>query len=186
MTSITWLDFDCYAYIIHAIVKATGKNFIGIVATKEAYSFFEKQNYEKLYFYPDCYASKKYDRTEFIKEANDIKISWADLYSERSFYKYWTDFYNFSEDEMFSIVYHSIIFFKNMLKLHKPEFIIAQQIGENISNIVLYRVAKQMNIPIISLNQVYTHDRIIISESLTSSEISSKYLQTTDKNKIRH
>ena len=71
---------------------------------------------------------------------------WLDIFAERSFYKYWTDFHKFSKDEIFSITENSISFFIDVLEEFKPKLILMQQPGENISNLLLYPIAKKMGI----------------------------------------
>lgn len=181
---VVWLDFGPYAYINFGIISALSKlnksNFIGIVTTRQDISFFQNQQiipFQKLIYYPGCYIGKSsFDLNNLKKfeEKFDLHI-WLDVYAERSFYKYWTEFYKFTKDEILAIVEHSISFFANVLETYKPKLILMQQAGENISNLLLYRIAKKMGIKILMPNQVYLRNKIVISDNLISREISDEF-----------
>ena len=122
---IVWLDFGPLAYLNFGIASALSKienyNFIGIVSEKRDMSFFENQqkiSFQKLLYYPECYIGKSsFDLNDLKKfESNfDLNI-WTEIFTERSFYKYWTQFYKFNHDEILTIVYHTISYFVNVLE----------------------------------------------------------------------
>ena len=181
---IVWLDFDAYAYVNFGIISALSKldkfNFIGIVANQENLSFFQNQQiipFKKLIYYPDCYIQKPTFNLENLKkfeEKYDLNL-WLDVYTERSFYKYWTDFHKFTKEEILSIAENSISFFIDVLEKFKPKLVLMQQAGENISNLLLYRIAKKMKIKILMPIPVHTHNTIIISDNIGSREISDEF-----------
>jgi hypothetical protein len=181
---IVWLDFDAYAYVNFGIISALSKldkfNFIGIVANQENLSFFQNQQiipFKKLIYYPDCYIQKPTFNLENLKkfeEKYELNL-WLDVYTERSFYKYWTDFHKFTKEEILSIAENSISFFVDILEKFKPKLVLMQQAGENISNLLLYRIAKKMKIKILMPIPVHTHNTIIISDNIGSREISDEF-----------
>lgn len=181
---IVWLDFDAYAYVNFGIISALSKldkfNFIGIVANQENLSFFQNQQiipFKKLIYYPDCYIQKPTFNLENLKkfeEKYELNL-WLDVYTERSFYKYWTDFHKFTKEEILSIAENSISFFGDILEKFKPKLVLMQQAGENISNLLLYRIAKKMKIKILMPIPVHTHNTIIISDNIGSREISDEF-----------
>ena len=103
---IVWLDFDAYSYINFGIIIELAKldkyNFIGIVTTKQDVSFFENQKilpFKKIIYYPNCYINKQNYNLENLREyEKKFKLNLSmDIFSERSFYKYWTDFHKFNK-----------------------------------------------------------------------------------------
>jgi hypothetical protein len=181
---IVWLDFDAYSYLNFAIISALSKlgkfNFIGIVTTRQDITFFQNQKliqFKKLLYYPDCYINKYSFNIKNLKNfEKQFNLNlWLDIFAERSFYKYWTDFHKFSKDEIFSITENSISFFINVLEEFKPKLILMQQPGENISNLLLYQIAKKMGIKTLMPTILYLKNRILISDNLNSEEISNRF-----------
>lgn len=181
---IVWLDFDAYSYINFGIIIELAKldkyDFIGVVTTKQDMSFFENQEiipFKKIIYYPNCYINKKNYNIENLKnfEKKFGLNLWMDIFSERSFYKYWTDFHKFSKEEIYSIVENSILFFINILNEYKPKLVLTQHIGENISNLLLYKIAKNLNFKTLMPVPVHMHNKIVISNNLVGREISDEY-----------
>jgi len=181
---VVWLDFDAYSYINFGIINALSKidnfNFVGIVTTKQDMSFFQNQKkiqFKKLIYYPDCYINKSTFDLEKLKEFEkkfELNL-WSDIFTERSFYKYWTDFHHFTKEEIFVIIEKSISFFVNILETYKPDMILTQYVGENISNLLLYRIAKKMGIKIIMPIPMFIHNQILVSENIVGSEINDGF-----------
>lgn len=181
---IVWLDFDAYAYVNFGIISALSKldkfNLIGIVANQENLSFFQNQQiiqFKKLIYYPDCYIQKltfDLDKLKKFEQKYDLHL-WLDVYAERSFYKFWTDFHKFTREEILSITENSISFFIDVLEKFKPKLVLMQQAGENISNLLLYRIAKKMEIKVLMPVPVHTHNTIIMSDNIGGREISDEF-----------
>ena len=181
---VVWLDFDTYAYTTFAIISALSKlgkfNFIGIVTTQQDISFFQNQQiipFKKLIYYPECYIGKTcfdLDKLKELEKKYDLNI-WLDVYAERSFYKYWTDFHKFTKDEILSILENSVSFFVDILETFKPKLVLMQQAGENISNLLLYRIARKMGITTLMPNILHMKNKILVSDNLLSSEISDEF-----------
>lgn len=181
---MVWLDFDTYAYINFGIISALSKlgnfNFIGVVTTPQDISFFQNQqiiNFKKLLYYPECYVGKSsYDLENLknIEKKYDLNV-WLDVFVERSFYKYWTDFHKFTKDEILTIIDNTITFFVDIFEKYRPKLIIMQQAGENISNLLLYQLAKKFGVRILMPNQLYLKNRIVVSNNLISREVSDEF-----------
>jgi len=181
---VVWLDFDAYAYISFGIISALSKldkfDLIGIVATKQDMSFFQNQHiveFKKLFYYPECYIKKSsfdMDTLKNYERKYDLHL-WLDVYTERSFYKYWTEFHKFTKEEIFLIIQNSISFFIDILEKFNPKLLLMQIPGENISNLLLYRLAKKMGIKVLFPNPVYMHNKIVISDNIAIKEISDNY-----------
>jgi len=181
---VVWLDFGPYAYINFGIISELSKlgkfNFIGIVTTQQDIDFFQRQQlipFKKLIYYPACYTGKSsfnLDNLKKFEKKYDLNL-WLDAFAERSFYKYWTDFHKFTRDEILPIIENSISFFIDILETFKPKLVLTQQVGENVSNILLYKIAKKMGIKILMPNQLYLRNRILVSNNLLSKEISDEF-----------
>lgn len=188
-TILVWLDFGPYSYINLGIISELNKlgkfDFVGIITTHQDMSFFQKQNFvqfKKLLYYPECYIGKSsfnINNLKKIEEKFNLKL-WLDIFAERSFYKFWTDFHKFSREEILIIIENSILFYIDILEKFQPKAILMQQGGENVSNLIFYRIAKKMNIKILMPNGLHVKNRIHISNNLTSNEISEKF----EKSKI--
>jgi len=195
-TILVWLDFGPYSYINLGIISELKKlkefDFIGIVATHQDLSFFQKQkfiSFKKLLYYPDCYIGKteyNIDKIKKIEETLDLDL-WKDIFSERSFYKFWTDFHKFTREEILVIIEKSLSFFIDIINEYQPKKLLMQQPGENVSNLLLYRIAKKMNVEIFLPINLHLKNRIHISNNLTSKEISDEFikLKKDNKNKIK-
>lgn len=181
---IVWLDFGPTAYINFGITSALSKidkcNFIGIVSDKQDISFFQNQQitpFQKLFYYPDCYMGKPTfdsDNLKKFEEKFNLNI-WSDIFTERSFYKYWTEFHKFTKDEILAIVYHTISFFVDVIETYKPKLILMKQAGDNISNLLFYRIAKKTGVKILMPNQLGISNKVTISDNLISREISDEF-----------
>lgn len=183
---VVWLDFDSYAYTNFGVMLALSKlkkfNLIGIVTTKQDISFFKNQKlipFKKLIYYPSCYQNKSSFNIEKIKKfEKEFNLNlWLDVFAERSFYQYWTDFHKFTKEEIFPIIENSIEFFVDILENYKPKLVFMQQAGENISNLLLYQIAKKMGITTLMPNVLHLKNRILLSNNLKNSEISDKFKQ---------
>lgn len=199
MKVLLWLDFDCYSYIVLGLAKALDRHnanqYVGICATKTDYEFFKKQDiidFTDLRYYPDSYnCSEGYDMDHLTRLAVKYGIDWQTAYSERSFYRYWTWFHRFTDEEIKSIMYNSIRFFEGIIQLHKPDVVLSQQVGENLGNLILYKICKAMGVKIIMPNQVYVRDRVVMSEDILSMELDCPYhdiqpVRTYDETYIRN
>ena len=182
-TIIVWLDFDAYSYFQLGIISKLSKleefDFIGIITRKQDMEFFEKQEFvkfKKLFYYPDCYIEKStFDMSNLKKIEDEFGLNiWLNIFSDRSFNKYWTDFHKFTYEEILIIIEESLIFFKDILQKEKPKMILMQTPGENVSNVLLYELAKKMNIKTFMPMDIHYKNHIHISGNNKNTEISSK------------
>jgi len=181
---VVWLDFGAYAYINLGIVYALSKldkfNFIGLVATREHISFLQNQrlvSFKELLYYPECYINKSssnLDNLVNLEKKYDLNL-WLNVFSERYFYKHLSDFHKFTKNEIFTIIENSILFFVDILERSKPKLVLTQPIGENISNLLLYQLAKKMGIQILMPNFLHMKNRILMSNNLVGMEISDQF-----------
>jgi hypothetical protein len=191
-TILVWLDFGPYSYINLGIIKELKElkefDFIGIVTTHQDLSFFQKQkfiSFKKLFYYPDCYIGKtdfNINKIKMIEESLDLDL-WKDIFSERSFYKFWIDFHQFTREEILVIIEKSLTFFIDIINEYQPKKLLMQQPGENVSNLLLYRIAKKMNIETFLPINLHLKNRIYISNNLTSKEISDEFNKLKEESK---
>lgn len=186
-TILVWLDFGPYSYlnmgIITELYKLQKFDFIGIVTTKQDLSFFKNQKiilFKKLFYYPECYIGKTTYNLEKLKKAeNEFGLNlWLDIFADRSFYKFWTDFHKFTRDEILIVIENSLEFFIDILEKYKPKKILMQHAGENVSNLLLYRVSKKIGIETLMPINLHLKNRIHISNNFTSDEISDDFLKS--------
>ena len=188
-TIIVWLDFDTYSYFHLGVISKLSKlgkfNFIGIITRKQDIEFFEKQEFvkfKKLFYYPDCYIKKttfNIANLKKIEDKFDLNI-WLNIFSDRSFNKFWTDFHKFTYEEILIIIENSLLFFIDILEKEKPKMILMQTPGENVSNVLLYEIAKKMNIQTFMPMDIHYKDHIHISNNNNNNEISTKIKKMKD------
>ena len=182
-----WLDQGPYAYINLGVASSLSKlgkfNFFGIVATKQDIDFLNNQQiipFKEITYYPDCYIGKSSYDIEYLKKSEkDYELNlWLDIFGERFFHEHRTNFHKFTKSEILVIVENSIKFFSEMLKRTNPKLIVMQTAGENIANILLFKIAKKLNIKTLMINPIHIHNRIVVSDNLTSKEISNNFKDT--------
>lgn len=180
---LVWFDMGPYAYLHYGISRSLNNikkmNFYGFVGSNYDLNFLnnEKSFFKELVYYPECYLDKQsYDLSYLKKIEKEYDLNlWLLIYSERFFHKYRNNFYNFSKDQILSIIFHSIQFFLEYIEKFKPDFIVMQTAGENISNFLLYKIAEKLGIKTMMVNTVHIHDKFVISNNLIGREISDEY-----------
>lgn len=188
---LVWLDFGPYAYVNFGIISELSKlnnfDFIGIVTTQQDMGFFQNQKFipfKKIIYYPDCYINKSSFNLDIIKkfeEKYELNI-WEDVFNERSFYKYWVDFHKFTKEEIFSIIENSISFFVTILESEKPKLVFMQEPGENVSNLLFYRIAKKIGIKVLTPIPIYIINKVMISDNTDCREISDEFVRIMSNN----
>jgi len=182
---LIWFDLGPYPYLHFGIANSLNNikkiNFFGLVGSNNDLAFLKNKAsfFKELIYYPECYINKNSFDLNYLKKIEveyDLNL-WLLVYGERFFHKYRNMFHNFSSDEIMSIVFHTIQFFIEYLERIKPDMLIMQTAGENISNFLLYKIAKKLGIQIMMTNTVHIHDNFVISNNLIGREISDEYLK---------
>ena len=188
-TIIVWLDFGPYPYFYLGVISELSKlekfDFIGIVTRKQDMEFIEKQKFvefKKIFYYPDCYIKKsKFNINNLKKIEDDFDLNiWLNIFSDRSFNKFWTDFHKFTREEILIIIENSLMFFKDILEKEKPKMVLLQTPGENVSNVLLYELARKMNIKTLMPTDIHYRDHMHICSDHKNSDISNKIEQIKD------
>lgn len=183
LSCLVWFDSGSYTYLHFGISRSLNNiekmDFYGLVASNYDLNFLnhEKSFFKELIYYPECYIDKQSYDMNYLKEIEkeyDLNL-WLLIYTERFFHKYRNTFHKFSKNEILSIIYHTIKFLIEYLEKIKPDIVIMQTAGENVSNFLLYKIAKKLGIQILMVNTVHIHDKFVISDNLIGREISNEY-----------
>jgi len=184
---LLWLDHSAYAYQNFAIGVSLSNlenyDFYGIVAQKKDYEFFNQQTklkFKKLWYYPECYINKNNNSDlsflSSLEKKYGLKL-WLLAYSERMFYEYREHFYQFSHDEILSIIESIAKYFIEILEKVKPKIIIMQIVGENIANSLLYHLANHLGIKTVMLLTARLHNTFFLSESMFGKDFHIEYFK---------
>ena len=137
---LVWLGADfthfCASYYLQ---KSYDAEFYAIIdITNKPRFFFEKQDlvkFKKIWFFHDHI--KKNVKPDLDYLSNFEKKYNVDLFklaiNERIFYRFFDDFYNFSTDEILSIVDQECRLFENILNEIKPNFFITKEASVKLS-----------------------------------------------------
>jgi hypothetical protein len=183
---LLWLD-DSVSYLHFGIGLSLKKihdyKFYGLTSFKKDYDFFSNQdliNFEELHYYPEHYESNTSFDIDFLKKI-ETKLDrnlWQMIYSERFFIEDRSFFHYYTKNEIFSIIEPIIKFYLDFLNRVQPDFIIMQQVGENISNILLFYVAKSLGIKTLMLSPLKLFNSFLLSDDYKLNEIKSEYFKS--------
>lgn len=172
---LVWLDGP-YGYLHYGVARKLSSlddcTFFGLVSYERDLNFYKTQNsvkFEELHYYPKCYIenSSKPDLEYLQKMENELKLNfWLIASAERTFLQERDFFHSFSSDEILSIIESLTKFFHDFLNRTKPDFILMQKTGENLSNFLLYNIAKSMNIKTLMMVETRLSNSFVISDDL--------------------
>jgi len=147
---------DCELYAIIDITNRTKK-------------FFEKQksvNFTKTWFLHDHIQNSKNIDIEYLKNF-EKKYSinlWQLGINERVFYQY-NDFYQFSQDEILSILEKECKLYESILDEIQPDFLITSETALHQQHL-FYEICRKKGIKVLMLNQSKLAYKCIISQEL--------------------
>ena len=147
---------DCELYALIDITNRTKK-------------FFEQQNFvdfTNIWFLHDHIQNSKNIDTEYLKNI-EKKYSinlWQLGINERIFYQY-NDFYQFSHDEILSILEKECKLYESILDEIKPDFLITSETALHQQHL-FYEICRKRGIKILMLNQSKLAYKCIISQEL--------------------
>ena len=148
--------YDCEQYAIIDITNRTKK-------------FFEEQNlvdFTKIWFLHDHIQNSKNIDIEYLKNF-EKKYSinlWELGINERLFYQY-NDFYQFSQDEILSILEKECKLYESILDEIKPDFLITSETALHQQHL-FYKMCRKKGIKVLMLNQSKLAYKCIISQEL--------------------
>jgi len=190
---LVWLDGP-YGYLHYGISRHLSNldnfEYYGMVSYKKDMEFYEKQNklnFKELHYYPKYYLenSSKPDLEYLSKIEKELGLNfWLIASIERTFLQERNFFHSFSSDEILSIIESLTKFFYDFLNRVKPDFIIMQKTGENLSNFLLYNIAKSMNIKTLMMVETRLSNSFVISDNLLVSVLKNDFKKI--KNNLTH
>jgi len=160
---------DIHFCIAENISKKNEFDLYGIFdITNKPKKFFEQQsfvNFKKTLFFHDNINLNKFSpNLEYLsnfEKKYDIDL-WKLALNERIFYQY-NQFYNFSDNEILSILEQECKFFEEILDEIKPDYIIAPMTMLHHHHL-LYELCKQKGIQIIMLSITVIGYRCLLSQ----------------------
>lgn len=181
---LVWLDGP-YGYLHLGISEHLSKmsdfEFYGMISYERDVEFYENQNFvkfEELHYYPQEYFKNSFNpNLEYLsKMENELGINfWLIASSERTFLQERNFFHSFSSNEILTILESLTRFFYNFLDRVKPNFILMQKTGENLSNFLLYNIAKSLKIKTLMLVETRLADSFVISDDLLISNLKNDF-----------
>jgi len=169
---IFWLDAHllhyCLAYYFQKKYESDLYAIIDI--TNRPKKFFEKQNlvnFEKVWFLHD-YIVKKNLKPDLkflsnFEKKYDLNL-WQMVLNERLFYLH-NYYYNFSSDEILSILEQECKLFENILETIKPDFFITKETALHHQHL-FYELCKKNNIRVLMLTHAKVGSKFLISEKM--------------------
>ena len=178
---------DVFGYIHYGILNHLSKlddyDFYGFISHEKDIEFFENQTeikFSELHYYPKYYMkNSSQPDLDFLKEL-EIKYEldiWKIAYSERTFLQERNFFHKFTSNEILSIIESLSKFYVDFLSRIKPDFIIMQKTGENLSNFLLYNISKSMGIKTIMLVETRLLNSFVFSDDLLISPLKNEFLK---------
>jgi hypothetical protein len=156
-------------------------------------NFFQKQQivkYSKTWFLYD-HISKNIQKPDLeylskIEEKYGIEL-WKLAYNDRIFYNYNT-FYQFTPNEVLSIIEQQCKLFENILDDVKPDFAIIQ-LTHNFKNHLFYELCKSRGVKVMMIISGRVGDKVMISQNAHSidyldTKYSNEKIRTIDELKL--
>lgn len=181
---LVWLDGP-YGYLHYGIIRKLSTldnyDFFGFVSYERDLNFYNTQNlikFKELHYYPKYYInnSSKPDLEYLKKIENELNLNfWLIASAERTFLQERSFFHSFSSAEILSIMESLTKFFYSFLNQIKPDFILMQKTGENLSNLLLYNIAKSMNIKTFMMVETRLSNSFVISDDLLISVLKKDF-----------
>jgi len=148
--------------------------------------FFQKQKivkYEKTWFLYDYVKKPQKPDLDYLSQFEKkygIEL-WKLAYNDRIFYNYNT-FYNFSENEVLSILEQQCKFFENIIETIKPNFVIFPITNSGRMEI-FYQLCLKLGIKILMLNSTRLGGRVYINEKAEKIDYSENIIPENVENR---
>ena len=160
--------------------------FAIIDVTDNMNKFFQKQKmvkYSKTWFLYDYIKKSQKPDLDYLSEFEkkyDIEL-WKLANNDRIFFKY-NMYYNFSENEILSILEQQCKLFENIIETVKPDFVIFPITNSGRMEI-FYQMCLKLGIKILMLNSTRLGGRIFISEEAEKIDYFEKEIHEKVKNR---
>ena len=183
-----WINGSLTSFCIaHSLQKKINSNFYAVVdCYNKPKVFFQNQNlvkFQKTWFYHDYFQNMTKPDLNFLSnfEKKYVLNLWELAINERIFYRF-NPLYNFSSDEILSIIEHESKLFDEIITESNPDFLIMFEPTLHHEEL-LYRMCKKRGIKILLLNQPNI-SRSIISENPRKLDIDIDFqkIESSHKN----
>tara|TARA_A100001037_G_C15105047_1_gene615992 strand:- start:159 stop:1661 length:1503 start_codon:yes stop_codon:yes gene_type:complete len=152
---IVWLDSNLMQYCAcYYLQKEIDADFYAIVdVTNKTRHFFENQtlvNFKKIWFFHDNTLPIKHPNFEYLssfEKKYNIDL-WKLAVNDRIFYNF-NDFYNFSKNEILSILENECNFLESVLNEINPDFVIMHEPYQHHDEI-FFELSKSKNIKVMA------------------------------------
>jgi hypothetical protein len=164
-----WINGSLTSFCIaHSLQKKINSDFYAVIDSYDKPKvFFQNQNlvkFQKTWFYHDYFQNMAKPDLKYLsnfEKKYDLNL-WELAINERIFYRF-NPLYNFSSDEILSIIEHESKLFDEIITESNPDFLIMFEPTLHQEEL-LYRMCKKRGIKILLLNQPNI-SRSIISEN---------------------
>ena len=165
-----WLDADliqfCLAYYLQK--NYTGDFFAIIDITNKPKKFFKEQKFvkfTKFWFYHDHIKTNKNADLNYLENfQKKYDIDLFELANHDRILKKYNDFYDFSDNEIYSILEHECKFFEKVLDDVQPDFFITGETALQPHHL-FYEICKRKGIKVLMLNHANWKRLCYISET---------------------
>jgi len=171
--------------IANSISKKIECNLFGIMDIRDegTKNFLQSQklvNFKKLWStHDEIIKNRKKPNLEYLEqfeEKYDVNI-WEISFAERHFSTQYNPYYQFSRDEILSIIQEECILFEQVLKQVKPDFLIVNLISRHAAYL-LYRMCKSLDIKILTLEFSKFGNRFVVSHQIDRIDNPEDYKKT--------
>jgi len=183
-----WINGSLTSFCIaYALQKKINADFYTVIDSYDKPKvFFQNQNlvkFQKTWFYHDYFQNMNKPDLKYLADFEkkyNLNL-WELAINERIFYRF-NSVYNFSSDEILSIIEHESKLFDEIITESNPDFLIMFEPTLHQEEL-LYRMCKKRGIKILLLNQANT-SRSIISENprKIDIDINLEKLESSHKN----
>ena len=166
--------FTLHFGLANYLQKNTDHELYALVdITDKPKSFFQNQkiiNFKKTWYYHDSINSKQKTNSDYLDDAGKkYELNLKQLISNDRFFSHHNTFYDFSHDEIISILSHEMKLFENILQDSKPDFLIMFQPSLR-HEFTFYQVCKKSGVIPIIINPSLMGYRIFLSDEINLSK----------------
>ena len=166
---IFWFSADLLPYCLsHFFQKKFDGELFGIYdLTNKPKKFFKKQNFidfSKIWFYHDHISSKNKADLKYLEQINNkYELDLKELAKNDRILNKYNEYYNFSDNEINSILESECKLFENILDEVKPEYFITTETTLQPHHL-FYKMCKKRGVKILMLNHANWKKLCYISE----------------------
>jgi hypothetical protein len=168
---LLWIDPFLLHYCLAYYIQQTSnhKLYSIIDAPNNLQHFFSKQNLVKFennwFYHKNIHTKKQIDYSYLSKFEKKYEVNlWNLAINERIFHKY-NEFYNFTKNEILSILQSECKFFEEIIENVKPDYLLTLDPGLHHGHL-LTLLCKKNNIPVVMLNISKFSNQCYLSQSI--------------------